>query len=312
MKNNPVLPAVSLLKGRGIAVSVIVTVVALVAAAVFFFPRSDNSSRPFPRQQQDFLGGPGLEAALSANAKALELNPDDPAAMLERGVLLYQQGPTAYLDAIKALEAARDQGVQDVRLFYYLGVMYQYEGLYDYAAKEYQRFLNNMPQDKEARLLLGKLYFQAGEYDRALSQFDVVLASGGDDEVALENTALTLIKLGKSERFDAVVAKLRGLGPHAAARAAYVAGFKAFSEGSYAEALERMAEAEKALGGASLPEIGDGELLRVKAKALFALEKYEESAGAWKDLLAKVPGDEEAKKELARAVRAARPSRRSR
>lgn len=311
MKNNPVLPAVAWLKGRGVAVSVIVTAVALVAAAVFFFPRPDNSSRPFPRRQQDFLGGPSIEAALSANAKALELNPEDTSAMLERGVLLYQQGPTAYLDAIKALEAARDQGALDVRLFYYLGVMYQYEGLYEYAAKEYQRFLNNMPQDKEARLLLGKLYFQAGEYDRALSQFDVVLSAGGEDEVALENTALTLIKLGKSDRFDAVIAKLRGLGPHAVARAAYVDGFKAFSEGSYSVALDRIAEAEKVLGGTSLPEIGDSELFRIKAKSLFALEKYEESAGAWKDLLAKVPGDEEAKKELARAVRAARPSRRS-
>jgi len=311
MKNNPLLPAVSWLKGRWVAVCVTVTAVALVAAAVFFFARTDDAVPAFPRQQKDFLSGPALDNALSANSRALELDPEDEKAMLERGVLLYQQGPTAYLDAIKALEAARDLGALDARLFYYLGVMYQYEGLYEYAAREYQRFLNNVPHDMETRLLLGKLYFQSGEYDRALAQFDAVLSTGADDEIALENAALTLIKLGKTDRFRAVEAKLRGLGRPAAARAAYVAGVKAYSDGSYAEALERISEAEKNLDGAVLPEIGDGEFTRIKARALLALEKYEESAEVWKDLLAKLPGDEEAKRELARAVRSARPSRRS-
>ncbi len=311
MENNPRLSLLAWLKGRWVAVCVTVTAVALVAAAVLFYAGQEEAAPSFPRQQTDFMSGPALENALSANSRALELDPEDEKAMLERGVLLYQQGPTAYLDAIKALEAARDLGALDVRLFYYLGVMYQYEGLYEYAAKEYQRFLNNVPQDMETRLLLGKLYFQAAEYDRALGQFDAVLAAAPDDEIALENAALALIKLGKSDRFRAVESRLRGLGSQASARAAYVAGVKAYGEGSYAEALERITEAEKDLAGAVLPEIGDGEFVRIKARALFALEKYEESAEAWKDLLAKLPGDEEAKKELARAVRSARPSRHS-
>ena len=116
-------------------------------------------------KQETPLSAGDLEKELKSVNADIAQDAENPKLYLHKALLIYQTGPSGYIESIKNFEKARDLGSLDPRIFYYLGTLYQYEGLYDYSAKEYLRFLNNYPKDKEVRMLLGKLYFKNGDDD---------------------------------------------------------------------------------------------------------------------------------------------------
>ncbi|HNT98887.1 MAG TPA: tetratricopeptide repeat protein, partial [Elusimicrobiales bacterium] len=186
------------------------------------------------------------------------------------------------------------------RLFYYLGSVYQGLGLYDFAAEEYRRYLNNKPGDLEVRLSLAKLSYQKGDYAAAEDAFSGLAEERPRDPVVLENLALASWKNGGA--WAAPLAGLRELGGTPAARADLVEGLINHASGDHARAAELLARA--AGSPAAVPD--RTELLRKLADSRRRLKDEAGAAAALRELLALSPGDKEAASLLPRLERAAR------
>ena len=177
------------------------------------------------------------------------MNPEDINALSESGRLKFQLGQPRYIEAIADLERARKLGLADARSFYYLGSMYQAVGLYDFAAQEYRKFLNNFPGDSEARMLLAKLCYAAGDYPGAVREFEKLLNDGSRDPVLLENLLLARWKNGQD--YSKPLSELRARGAAGAFMADYAEGRVKYELKDYAGAQALLKKAvEEAPAGA--------------------------------------------------------------
>jgi len=144
----------------------------LVAVGVLFIGFTFHAYRSFEPSSQP--GGARLSISASeadgriASAKAyLTSHPDSFQAWSELAVASYEKGPDHYVDAMNALNKARDLGATDDRLFYYAGVMYDALGLPDYAIHELERYLRHDPANYDAQLRLANVWFKQKNYDQA-------------------------------------------------------------------------------------------------------------------------------------------------
>ena len=260
------------------------------------------ASRDFPR-----LGAPppsqaDSEKRLGELRKRLEEEPNDIRALDESGRLKFRLGPERYVDAIADLENARSLGLADPRSFYYLGVMYQAVGLYEFAAQEYRRFLNNYPGDTEVRMLLAKLYFVSEDFPGAIREYEALRRDGVKDPVLSENLALALWKNGRD--YAPVLAELRGAGGQGAFLADYAEGRMRYEEKDYAAALPLLASA--AAAEAAYGAFADRESLFWMAGDAASRAKDLAAAARYLGELLKVnAGHEEGKRLLARVEKTA-------
>jgi tetratricopeptide (TPR) repeat protein len=264
-----------------------------IAAAVLF-------SRPRTRPEMPSPPPKSIERRLADAQRGIDANPDDIAALTEKGLLLYKKGTDSYLEAITTLESARDKGSLNPNIFYSLGDMYRAEGLYDYAAREYMRYLNNFPDNRDARLMLGKLYYEAGKYDEALEEFSKLASAGTPDVIVMENTALTLYKAGRKDEAKAMLNKMRAMNPQAAHRASYSEASILEDEGKYSDAAAILAPLLEQSGADRT--LNRADVLRLYARALDKLNRPGDSYNAWNELVSIDPHDAEA----AKAFKAAR------
>ena len=216
----------------------------VLAALYLFIGRGPGPSPEFPRKASDFMQTARAERRLAELAKTLEAAPDDMQALAEAGRLKYQLGSPRYIEAIANLERARALGLADVRSFYYLGSMYQAVGLYDFAAQEYRKFLNNYPQDAETRMLLAKLSYAAGDYAGAVKEYEFLLKAGKPDAVLLEN--LLLARWKNKQDYTEALAQLRALGPSGAFLGDYAEGRIRYEAKEHAGALQPLRRALEA------------------------------------------------------------------
>ncbi|MBI3549489.1 MAG: tetratricopeptide repeat protein [Elusimicrobia bacterium] len=211
---------------------------AIVAAAWFWKGGgAGKGGTPFPRKPAEFADAATIDKRLEAVEAKLKAAPDDIQALLDGGILRFQKGVDNYPDAINELHEARRLGASDPRLFYYLGVMYQEEGLYAKAAEEYGRFLRNRPADVETRMLLAKLQFQAGQYEDAAAQYRRLLEFRPKDAVVAENLALSLWRSGKRDDAATGLTALAAKDPLARRRAEYFLGQIAYEGKDFKGAL---------------------------------------------------------------------------
>jgi len=194
----------------------------VLAALYIFMGRARTPAAEFPRTPGEFMQSARAERRLEELRKVLIDEPDDIKALAESGRLKYQLGQPRYIEAIADLERARILGLADARSFYYLGSMYQAVGLYDFAAQEYRKFLNNFPGDVETRMLLAKLYYAAGDYPGAAREYEKLQAEGNRDPVLLENLVLARWKNGQD--YSTQLSELRALGASGAFLADYTEG----------------------------------------------------------------------------------------
>ncbi|MBI4396350.1 MAG: tetratricopeptide repeat protein, partial [Elusimicrobia bacterium] len=145
---------------------------------------------PFPRQPAEFRPEDQLKKTQEDLTAVLEKSPENISAWIDLTMAHFEQGPDHYLSALEALERARDLGALDDRLFYYAATMYEATGLADYATPEYERFLRHRPEDAEARLRLGNLYYRTEELEKAIEQFRRVLAMRPEDPLVIYNLAM--------------------------------------------------------------------------------------------------------------------------
>lgn len=240
-----------------------------------------------------------LEKRLARVEARIAEDPSDIKALYESGRLKFLQGPAAYADAASDFERAREGGLTEPRLFYYLGAVYQGLGLYDFAEDEYRRYLNNEPGDTETRLSLAKIAYLKGDYAAAVSMYDELAAERPRDPLVLENQALAAWK--NESAWAEPLAALRGLGEKAGARADLVEGLISHGSGDHARAAELLARAAASpAAGADLADIW-----RKLADSRRRLKDDEGAMAALRELLRLEPGDREASAALARLERAA-------
>ncbi len=242
-----------------------------------------------------------LDSRIARLDERIRNNPNDIQALLEAGILRFQKGPSGYIDAINNLEAARSGGAADIRIFYYLGRMYQAVGLYDFALEEYRRLINNRPDDFEVRMLAAKLLFASGKYPLAVREYDMLSEAHPDNILVLENLALSRWKNGQDPK--PMLDKLGGLGPEAAFRARYISGRMAFESKDYASAAPLLARA--AAEGAGYPDFSDQALVyRMLGDSYIKLKSDSGAIFALTELLKLDPVSEEARSQLARLTAA--------
>ncbi len=164
----------------------------LAAAIAWAWMRhsAGQNERPFPRQPTEFRAPAELEKAKADLQSVTQKEPENIAAWIDLSLVAYESGKEHYVEGLESLERARDLGALDDRLFYYAGVMYEAEGLVDYARPEYERFLRHHPDDQEARLRLGNLYYRTEDLDRAIEQYEKILAARPADPLVSYNLAL--------------------------------------------------------------------------------------------------------------------------
>lgn len=258
---------------------------------------------PMPRLRVDFPPPPQLGAQIAGAQDRLRANPQDIAALVELGTLLFEKGPDSYVEAISALEEARDLGALDPKIFYCLGVMYQEEGLFPFALSEYQRFLRHYPEDREVRLLAAKLYYRMALYPEALSEFERLKFQYPQDPLVEENMGLSLWGAKQTDRALACFGQLKTYGGDFARRAEFYLGQIALEAGKYQEAADHFGLCGAA--SAELPGLPVERVQKGLAMAYQKLGRWDESKTAWEQVLKADPKDPKAPSALREVSRRA-------
>ncbi|KAF0126285.1 MAG: hypothetical protein FD189_1021 [Elusimicrobia bacterium] len=240
-----------------------------------------------------------FEKRLARAEARIASDPSDIKALYESGQLKFLKGPSAYAAAAADFERAREGGLSEPKLFYYLGAVYQGLGLYDFAGDEYRRYLNNSPGDLDTRLSLAKIAYLKGDYAAAESMYAELASARPRDPVVLENQALAAWK--NESAWAEPLAALRALGETPAGRADFVEGIIIHGSGDHARAAELLARAAASPdAGADLPDIW-----RRLADSRRRLKDDEGTMAALRSLLLLEPGDREASALLSRLEKAA-------
>jgi tetratricopeptide (TPR) repeat protein len=272
-----------------------------LAALYVYMGRVNRATPDFPRTASDFMQSAKAERRLSELQAALASNPDDIQALAEAGRLKYQLGQPRYIEAIADLERARGLGLADARSFFYLGNMYQAVGLYDFAAQEYRKFLNNFPGDSEARMLLAKLCYAAGDFPGAVREYEQLLKNDAADPVLLENLALARWK--NKQDYSQTLSAMRARGGAGAFLADYAEGRINYELKDYPKAavlLKKAADSAPAAGGFA----DQAALLWLAGNAAYKSKDAVGACGYLQRLLALAPAHEEGRSLLAKIEKA--------
>lgn len=249
--------------------------------------------RPMPRRAGEAGASSArrLESRLAAAQDKLKSDPNDIGALTELGVALFEKGKDSYVEALSALEEARSLGAMDPRIFYCLGVMYQEEGLYPFSLEEYKKYLRHYPEDKEVRMLAGKIYYKLGLFADAVQEFERLKFGSPEDPIIEENLGLALLGAKNPERAKASFEALRGRGGDIGRRADFYLGQLALEAGDFAGAAERLASAAQ---GEELPGVPPERLHANLGMALQKVGRLDEAKSAWESALKAAPGDAKA------------------
>ncbi|HOW28726.1 MAG TPA: tetratricopeptide repeat protein [Elusimicrobiota bacterium] len=150
-----------------------------------------SGSNPFPRKPEDFKSAPKIFSHIDQLKMITLKDPKNMAVWTDLAVDYFQLGPDHYVEALEALERAKEAGSLDSRLFYYAGIMYESKGFPDYARPEYERFLQHYPHDSEVRMRLANLYYRLNDLDAALENYEQLYEDNPLDPLLSLNLALT-------------------------------------------------------------------------------------------------------------------------
>lgn len=107
--------------------------------------------------------------------------------MVELGIYYFIKGHQFYDKSINLLYEAWKLGSSDIRIFYYLGCMYEFLNLNTLAIEEYKKFLTNVPDDEEVLVRMGNLYYKLNDLENAVKYYLKVLNKNKDNVIALSN-----------------------------------------------------------------------------------------------------------------------------
>ena len=285
----------------------------LIAAGLFTAwtgARNTEVPEDFPREASQFLPPDKLEAEAARLDAAVKEDPEDLKSLVALGILRFEQGKDHYVEGINALEAAHGLGSTDVRIFYYLGTMYQELGLFPFAAGQYQRFLRNRPGDREVRQRSAKLEYLEGRYAEAAKEFQALAADAPADLTIRENLALSLAGAGRDAEARPMLETLSLEGGETGRRAHFFLGRLASANKEFRSAVGHLEKA--AADGSPCPGVDAKELARLLAEGYDRLGLTEQARPAWEKALALDPSSKEAKSRLRQLNRRAPVARRRR
>lgn len=252
--------------------------------------------RPMPRRAAvGSVPAKRVESRITSAQDKLKADPQNIGALVELGVALFERGGEHYVDALAALEEARQLGSLDPRIFYCLGVMYQEEGLFPFALEEYKKHLRHFPEDKEVRLLAGKLYYKLGLFNEAVQEFERLKFTDPDDPMIEENLGLALLSAKHADRAKSSFEALLGKGGDYGRRANFYLGQMSLEGGDFAAAAERFSAAA---AGGDLPDVPAERLYAGLGMSMQKVGRLEEAKAAWESALKAAPGDAKARAAL--------------
>ncbi|MBI4063811.1 MAG: tetratricopeptide repeat protein [Elusimicrobia bacterium] len=247
----------------------------------FGAPRGEHpfaNPRFFPRRPAEFPSRQDIEAVISRGENAVEADPSDLRALVSAGIAYYGLGREHAAEAINRLEAARDYGLMDARIPYYLGRLYDMVGLKQYAVTEYQRFLRNRPDDQAATMELARLYFDLGNYQQSALLYEQLLERGGGKEksnpLIIENLALVSLKLQDWAKAKILLEELRQNPKHYSSESSFFLAEALRGLDNCAEALDYYREAL----GASLSNGKEIVVLEGQIECLNSIEPPDQEA----------------------------------
>ena len=140
----------------------------------------------------------GMERALEATARAIELDPGLVEAVWSHVVLRVERGETtAAFDRARALV---ERNPRSAKAHFSLSYVYRYAGLLEESIRECETALSLDPRDPTLRSC-GIVYFLAGDYDRAQLYFDL----DPNSNFAFFNTMQSLMRQGRPEEIRSLI-----------------------------------------------------------------------------------------------------------
>ncbi|MBI5574542.1 MAG: tetratricopeptide repeat protein [Elusimicrobia bacterium] len=160
----------------------------IIGSSVFFIRRQKEE---FIKNPARYLPTEKLNRVIIAARTKIDENPEDIFSYIAGGVALYQKGRDYYPEAVNLMQKALKLGAIDIRIFFYLAIMYDELNLTDKAFSYYEKFLRNRSQDFYMRLRYGNLFFRLNRYESASEQYETALSIEPKNETALINLALS-------------------------------------------------------------------------------------------------------------------------
>ncbi|PIR16415.1 MAG: hypothetical protein COV48_09820 [Elusimicrobia bacterium CG11_big_fil_rev_8_21_14_0_20_64_6] len=281
---------------RGVAIAAAVAIAVLFGTLEFI-----TRTKTLPRRLEDAPAAPQHAAKIASAQDRLKSNSQDILALVELGTLKFEEGTDSYVEAIGALEEARDLGALDPRIFYCLGIMYQEEGLAPFALTEYKRFLRNYPEDKEIRMLMAKLYYKSGQFAEAVGEYERLKFQDPRDPLIEENLGMSLWGGKQIDRAVASFTLLQSFGGDFARRSEFYLGQISLESDKYQEAYDHFIAA----GGEDLPGLEPQRISTGLAMSAQKLGKWEEARDAWTTVLKLEPKNAKARSALREATKRA-------
>jgi Tfp pilus assembly protein PilF len=170
-----------------------------------------------------------LEEAALALQRAVQLDPDNRAALLNAGELLARLGNTEQSRALFERLAALDP--EDSRAWFYLGQLDELQSRPDVALEHYRRALAADPAATDARLAVADLLFSRREFAGAATEYGRLReAAGPTDQQPLYGLLLAASHLGGGDcerALEAAEQALADTGPPSVDLVAMVARLRA-------------------------------------------------------------------------------------
>ncbi len=182
--------------------TIVVSTILIYTPQKEFFPRV-NEARIYSEET--------IDKKIDVLETQVNLNPDNPRNKVDLGILYFLKGPQYYDKAINLLDASWRQGLSDKRIFYYLGYMYEFLKLYNFAIEEYKKYLTNDPEDLEINIKLANVYYYTGRIDDAIEQYYNILNRHKDNIVVLTNLGTIYFEKGEYSDAQECFAKVKNL-----------------------------------------------------------------------------------------------------
>jgi tetratricopeptide (TPR) repeat protein len=141
-------------------------------------------------------------------------------------------------EAMDILLAIKEKGTDDYRVYALLGELFLIEGLDEVAIRYFEEALTLTPGNEEIQYLLGKLYAEQGESDRAMEQWKSLEGFDEDEAILLERARLAA-RQGEFEEAFTLYQKL--LETKETPQALYGAGAVVYQMGDWQAAVRYLA-----------------------------------------------------------------------
>jgi len=156
-------------------------------SVLLLLPKNDQ----FIKSPNQYLPAEKLNKIILETREKTAKNPEDIFSYIEGGVALYQKGRDYYPEAINQLQRALKLGAVDLRIYFYLAIMYDELNVPERAFVYYEKFLRNRPKNFYMRTRYGNLFFHQNRYDSASEQYETALSVQPKNQTALINLALS-------------------------------------------------------------------------------------------------------------------------